>query len=1117
MISLFRIRSIFIFVSISMSTFKRSPAYAEVVFKVLDSCSAGTYSIDVCRKFRWNFPGGQFGVRTEEVVLDHAELPTSGTTLPGGSLESWVFEMEDRKREGKDGFALFPKPIRDVLMDRRRIFRPTIRNQDGWIANAKLMMEDVGEVLLGMPSVYELCHIILLQSRETKNRRVPISGDFYATSREMYLGGSCSSDLSLGDMDLLHCVFNEVISKNGVHFLTKCISSLDRLHGSASTCRVTPEDQDVADHVDSKDAFDEDEYDWDFTRSHYIGEHCVTVRPRCVLWKKNDKCWVLGLSDIRKVTQYVTGVRNYIVGLSGDAAVGTFTKGTTLLTSIAYVSEESLRVADHGRRLKVGEHLELCKSYKAALAIVKANIAGEMSTQYLPALWDDISSLSIGQRILPTMRDYVTKCLSLPPTGALPLAKVFRLMPPPDVWIVDALRERWEKASVITNIGEERCEEFKESLKEVILTAIMKGKKYQLTKKEGVMNPIWWEEYMARQYKKVPTVELENVFETRGVIPMVERSRYDPKTWKDSGCGADTLDEGLSDDRPREEKNFLLRMMYDNTCPMPEDHYVDAEGLAEAGLKGESHKKRIYYSNKVASRLKQSRTDATVGDVMEAHPSFAIEKTGVERDNAFEKLSAPPSSSDYWERTGDSRDLAVLYYSFDIKDWSSGMASDIQKASHEVWDHFTGTKEFSETEGNHHLAKVYVNQDGVKAWYTNGSANFEGYNGKEMTALHIAIMTIAVRRLREALPDIDPKLLSISLQAYIDDGLAKLVLPKEEAMRVFKVWCDVVVDTWAEFGFKIERKKSFPSPAYFEFLGEEYYAGGHLATGSKAAMRITADPFEIYESLGDRVAKISSACRGSSVAGLPSPSAYLMQCYMVVNELRKWVKISDPTAAACWTLTPTAMGGLGMPGLFQQTTNASGASLEEGMNNLYSWALNNPAVRQVYVSLVRRGLRDREPDKVLSVPLGGQADCAMVDFNPVGEKISRALRNHQREGRLSQLGSYMMEMENPDSYKAFAKTTLSLEPSVIYQEALLNDLAEPVPQRINRAFINRFESARTISLFVGRYSMLATHRNSRRVAKNAYMSFRVEAGVSNEASEKRTSFSPVIRMTIRPV
>jgi len=949
-------------------------------------------------------------------------------------------------------------------------------------------MEETDRVLMGMPAVYELAYQILTEAQQPDNKRVGLPTQDIALSRELFLGGSASADVSLPDMNFTHLVFHEILSKNAIPFLTKVIAKLNRIYASAASASVTAEDIDVMDLVDES-GYSEDEYDWEFRHRLSFSGISIYVRPRCIYWKSFTTAWALSLSDIRKVVQLITGVRNYAIGLAADSAVGSRGKGLTLLKGLGSMMREVRRIADLGRQLPVGKHLELCKAYKAALAIVKAHIAGEMSQQYLPELWADIEGLSISGEVMTAIEEHVNRCVALPPSGSLPLAKIFRLMPPPDVWIVDALRERWEEASVIKNIGKAKCDEFRESLREVIMTALMRSKKYRLKLRQNVPKPSWWESYLSRDYQAVPTRDLYRVFEFENIVDLAERSRYDPKTWKDSGCGADTLEEGLSDDRERHMKNFLLRMMYDPGCPMPEDKHVE-NGIAEAGLKGESHKKRIFYSNAVGSRMKQSQTDETVGSVMSSHPSFAIQKTGVERDDAFEELASPPDVTAFHERTNVYALLVSLMYSFDIKGWSSGMATDIQKASHEVWDELTGTTAFSETEKNHHMAKVYVNQDGIKAWYTNGSANFEGYNGKEMTALHIAIMSIAVRRLRARLPDVNPAYLTIVLQAYIDDGLAKMVLPADIAPRVFQEWCNVVVDTWAEFGFQIERKKSFPSPAYFEFLGEEYYAGTHLVTGSKAAMRITADPFEPYESLADRVTKLSSACRGSSVAGLPPPSSFLMQTYMIALETLRWVPKTPSTAIAAWVIAPRAAGGLGMPGLMQQATNASGASTEEGYANLYSWALYNPAIEKCYKALIRRGFVQRRVESVLSTPLGGENDIPKVSLTPVGEKIIETMINHADNGRVSSLGQYMMKLSNKDCYSSFAQTVLSLDNQSLYQEALLNDLSEPTPQRIHAAFIRRFETPRTISFFVRRRSLQLVRRNNEREASISVTAFR---------------------------
>ena len=1089
----------------AMSTFKKSFAYAEALFRILDCASEGLVPIEMCEKFDWEFPGGTFGTRKEdEDPCPHEELPTSATVIPGGHMSSWLNEMRNLADQDKRGLDLYPEALRVVLRNRRRLFRIRFQAKASWISVAKYLTERSGKVFFGMTAVYELCHSILDTSSKNHNVRVSSSNDFKLMTREMYLGGSASSSLSLDDLDILFNIFHEVVSKLGVHYLTMSISKLESLITQCGRCRTDVDEIEVYDDVLDNEELGDDEVDWNYRSTMTLGRITVEVRPKCAVWRMGNFAWCLGTSDIRKVLAYITGVRNYLVGVASDAATSYVSRGNTLLRSASLIKKHLINVAKIGASLANGKHLELCKAYKACLAIVKAHIAGEMSTQYLPELYSDLDELSIYGTISDTVTGFINDAVNLPPTGALPLAKIYRLMPPPDVWIHDALRDRWVKASIIRNVGPAVCDEFRTALREVIMTARMRDKTVKLALRNPRNRPAWWDAYIERRYDDVPTDQLYDECVSGGTVEIVDRSRYDPTVWKDSGCGADTLEEALAEDEPWYKSNFLMRMIFDDSCPMPENDVQEGQGISKAGLKGESHKKRIFYSNNVASRMLQSKCDATVGSVMSAHPSFAIQKTGVERDDAFNELSSPPNSLAFTERVGIIALVCALYYSFDIKGWSESMPGDIQKTSHEVWDEFTNSNLFSRTSRNHDGAIVYCVQDGLTSWYTNGTANFEGYNGKEMTALHIAIMTIAVRTLRARLPDVDPRILSITLQAYIDDGLARLVLPVNLAMRVFNEWCNVVLETWARFGFTIERKKSFPSPAYFEFLGEEYFAGAHLATGSKAAMRITAEQFEVYESMKDRVVKLATACRGACVAGLPPPSAYLLQSYMVGLEVRKWVKTTNPTGVACWLMAPAALGGVGLPSLFQQATNASGATTEECMNTLFYWARHNDSVKQVYINIVRKGMMGRAARDVLAVPLGGQSTKNTMSDNPIGKKIIDKLAYLSEIGRLSGLGELMMSMGRSSDATEFAEDIIQLAPGSMYQEALLNDLSDPLPEKIYRSFISRFESARTINRFIRRQDITNTVRANRREARSIYAKFRafVKVGSSSQPVTK---------------
>jgi hypothetical protein len=1051
----------------------------------------------------WFFDGGAFGVRKTSPPegVERTDV-TSGTVLPHG----WTADIakaadNDAHAAGAEAHerdAHLPLSLRAIL-DTRQAQRPTsVREAEAWATIFRFAAAEDRRIVSGMPAVYRMAKKIIddahakagypaAMTRFTADRRV---------AEEFAAASSFSAEVHVARNVSNANTAHNMMATYRIPWLWEGEDRAKRVLDRADRGRATHEFLEAASEaadwqVAAADADDDDMPDF-FMEREMVGTHVVHVFPKCVVVKEASSSLVLGLSDWRKVIITVTGFKNYLAGFCSDASTGNVARVASASRGVSALYMNFREAVDLGAALPHGSHLEMAKMFKGFLAVVKARIAGERCTVHAAELLADLKSSTVYVAGKKAVDEALVRVASLPPRAAIAAAKYFRLLPPPDVWLAKALRDRWEKASLIHRVSDDAAKEFRGALVETILTAMAYDKTSSLELRDARVKPAWWDDYRARRLGKVPKSELAKYVRWEGTVKVADRSRYDPAVWKDSALGADSFDLAMSDDLNPDHKNMLTRLLFDKACPLPDTKAEWSEEISAVMLKPESHKERVAYMNHLASRFHQSACEATVSNVMRHHPSYAPVKTGVERDVAFDELSSPPPSVNDVIMPGKyaGSQWVTLYFSFDITGWSENMPINVQNESNSVWDEFTGTKMFSQTEANHHGVKVYMNNGGVKAWYENGGANFEGYNGKEMTALHVAIMTLSVTEMRRRLVGVPASMVRIQLQAYIDDGIAKMTVPSAIAEEVFQAMEAATTDTWAKFGFAIEAKKSFPSYYYFEFLGEEFYAGRQLASGTKAAMRITAEPFEMWESLQARCAKVAAACRGAATAGMDPPGAMVMQALFLAREIRKWVGPTDAAATAFWMLLPQNFDGLGCPALMQQSCNASGAAVEEGMATIRAWAEKgrNASVRKAYCSVARRGFASRTASEMLASPLGGSGESREMTANPLATAVTLALREERARGNLSSTASKLVSLHMPASQAEFANTVLQREPGAVYQEALLAGILDGTLAPISSAFTNRFEKEGTYTRLVGRWKLAKVVRHNLASARRAYAS-----------------------------
>lgn len=1080
-----------------MSTFKRPPLYGDLVLNLLD-CAGPTRDLsyhEVLSRVVWEFPGGTFG---DQAALDAKQTDiathnvTNGAAIPDGCTTDWAKEMsKEADRRGVDVAALRPPAAMVAWLAARKgadscCKTPRVRAQ--WVTTFRALevAADGAVLVAGMPAVYNFVDVILNAAFDTS--RIG-DGSFKLDNTAalmVELGiGSCAG----ANMDLDHLASNlrrtsELLMRKCVPALTRAVKLIGDLEVAITSSRVRRATDSLAEEAE------DGEVDWARVdlddlemRRIVVGGVMVRCLARVAYVRANGKHCALVATDVRKVLQLVTGVRNVVAALCCDCAGGSDASMSDALLGVNAGINNMRDTVRAGCLCTQTTGVVTAKLFKDTLAVYKARIAGPLAAADARTLHDDMKRSTVYAQAGEYAEAVLARSESVSYKTGLGIVKTYRLLPPPDVFQARALFQRWVGASPKRAISEATIATFKGNLVEVILTAAVKMPGLRLARRPGVPRPTWWDAYQDRKWDEVPTGDLDRVLEWEGKIPMVRVSRLNARAWKDSGVGADTLEEAMDPNRPAMMRNMMLRLIFDKDCPMPDEPRRYTEELSAALLKPEGAKERIAYSNHLASRQGQSRCEDTVGDVMENHGSFAMKMTGHERDALFDQFSR------FTDPGVD--DLVTFYYSFDVTGWSEDMALNYQIASHEVWDMATGTAAFTATTANHHKAKVTCNAQGFAAWYENWGANFEGYNGKEMTAGHLAVMTDAVKETRSRVVaagiDIDPKFIVILLMAYIDDGAARITLPRRVAKEVFAIFKQVVKERWAAHGFTIEEKKSFPSDRFFEFLGEAYYAARHLANGVKAAMRITAEPFEDHETLVQRLSKLTSSVRGALDAGLGNVSAVALLSYFIADEVTKWVPSNDPVAVAAWALTPRGYGGVGVTPHMCQHINGSGGAVEEGMENLRFWARSNTAVKRVYLSLARDGMAARSAQNILRAPLGAAVEGGMLTTDLVPAAVRKALKTTRRT--LSPLATDILNLIDEESHAAYADTVIPVGVPQVMQEQVINDLQSATPEPIGSAFLKRLEKKRTLTDIAGFAVIRKMKQENRENAKSSFAAF----------------------------
>lgn len=377
---------------------------------------------------------------------------------------------------------------------------------------------------------------------------------------------------------------------------------------------------------------------------------------------------------------------------------------------------------------------------------------------------------------------------------------------------------------------------------------------------------------------------------------------------------------------------------------------------------------------------------------------------------------------------------------------------------------------------------AYVQKHGILAGYESPTANFEGYDGKAMTMLHLALMSATVQRTRQVTRESE---LAVQLMTYIDDGAAALELPTARAEELFTEFMACAEEVYGAERFILHPLKCMPSDRMFTFLNEVYYAGAHEVSATKAALRVASEPKQEHDSLPDRVMTLSSGTQGAVQAGLPNVVAALFCYFLVALEFTTWMRhpkemtCVSPVAVALMIASPAAYYGLSVPSPRGFDKTGKGASVSEGVAAMQSFALAYPGIRKVIIKRLRTPLPARSPTAILRNPTG-TSGLSVLRTNRVASALAEVAPS-VAVNPVAQMVMHPLAAFDSDAYaRALFGGSLTISATAIQMAW------KACPMANAEAWLAKFRSSKTVASIIGRGTMRAIMRSHREDAARAF-------------------------------
>jgi hypothetical protein len=535
----------------------------------------------------------------------------------------------------------------------------------------------------------------------------------------------------------------------------------------------------------------------------------------------------------------------------------------------------------------------------------------------------------------------------------------------------------------------------------------------------------------------------------------------------------DDIPTYAGDVKPKTHTNMAMRRFTDEDYPTIQRAFDNLLATyprhAKSDQKPENYKDplRLFYEACLIDRMGVSWSEDCVYSVASHHPCYMLGKKPRDIQARAREMVSPPAPG-----------MSKRFFTYDVSNWSAGMAAKIQRTSGTFWAEVFDDPRVGSAYNTMAECTVFIQKHGMLAGYESPHANFEGYDGKAMTFVHIALMSAVVQRTRQLTGRAD---VDSVLMAYIDDGASMIEVPREVADEVDLEFRTNAEEVYGAEKFILHAHKCLPSDRMFMFLNEIYYAGVHVVSATKAALKIASEPKDEHDSLPDRMMTLSSGAQGAVQSGLDHSVAALFMYYLAYLELRDWcgrsLRLLDiaPVAVALFFVSPTAYGGLALPSPVGLDKTGKGASIAEGMAAMQSCALAYPVTARRVVALFRTPLPTRTATAILRNPTGS-AGLSLLRTN----RVSAALADRMEDFVENPVAKSVIAPLWTFDTEGFATALLS---SVTTISAASVQLAwKACPCSLAEAWVAKFESSKTIKAVLGRRVFGAIVRAQRKDA-----------------------------------
>jgi hypothetical protein len=721
----------------------------------------------------------------------------------------------------------------------------------------------------------------------------------------------------------------------------------------------------------------------------------------------------------------------------------------------------------------------LCKGYKKSYDVFLAILAGKANANSARFLLNEYENSELNEIV--NVREVLKIMYSVNLSNSMEIARLFKVLPAPDYDMGQAFAELYKKhMNPVPHVPLSVPYQPKNDKRPVEIPTMQGLRLYMRyfwisyhaevkrqsigTVKPQYMDEDWVQDYMTKaKLPHVTDLSWTDKIDLSSTAPYIEDSEDSILNLKDKILAYDTLEENMTTPEPEPMmRSQVTRLLIDsrksNFLPQPNMIFEHVHRVAP---KPEAHKDipRLFFMGNLKGRRTLAELEHNIGWVCRELPGYAIGKSTSEIKTKMHELAIIPEG------------YGAIFLNTDVEGWSPKMNGVIQQMTMDFWAEVFGKPELSEYTKIWFDSEIVMNKAGFIAHYKNNKANFEGYNGKMLTYMHLCVIAYATRIARQTVPEISPA----NILAFIDDVAARVIVSKEHLERVTPVYYESLNAVYEAVGLKLDKFKSILSNHLSIFLNEIYVAGSHLTYGSRAAVRMGTIIRDQTDTMVDMIEASRAATEGIIKAGAPHYNAYSLFLVSLAWLHYKW----DPNAPltntkfAFFQFVPRILGGYGIPTILGVATNLNAHPLTEGLAVIQEICYLYPDFKTLFHYAVSGDLVQKTEAQILLGPNAVSSNRAILNNGRIGREIEKAIEKYYDRSAIADVLMATKRVNIND----FAKEMLAVNP-VIDAHSMMKFVAA-TPFDLIRSVSRKFQSSQSIKNVIGSRAVTRISRASK--------------------------------------